>query len=144
MSVHQQWLDSLPAFGGGKLQLPPPSFLELKLEIKEMKPGEKLVSHLPFQERFTNPIGVYQGGYLAAGFDDVFGPLSYMTANGPCLTLSINTTFLKPFTREMGHCVISALVLKDSKNFIFMRGEARSPDGDLLAHAETHVQKVKL
>lgn len=126
-----------------QLKLPPPSMVELKLENLELLPGKSMTSRLPFQERFTNPVGVFQGGFLVAGIDDVMGPLSYVTAQGPCMTLAMNTTFLKPFTREMSSCLIRVEVLKDSKNFIFMRAEVRSQEGDLLAHAESHVQKVK-
>lgn len=142
MSVHDNWLKGLAQMPKD-LKLPPPSFIELKLEFLEIEPGQKLVARLPYQERFSNPVGTYQGGYLSAGMDDVFGPLSYMTAKGPCMTLTLNVTFLKPFTPEMRECVITAWVLKDSKNFIFMRAEVNSPTGDLLAHAESHVNKVK-
>lgn len=142
MSVHEEWLKSLKLIQGN-MQLPPPSLLELQLEYLVIKGGETMVAKLPFQKRFTNPVGVYQGGFMAAGIDDVFGPLSYLTAKSPCMTISMNVTYLKPFTAEMGHCLISAYVLKDSKNFIFMRAEVNSPEGDLLAHAESHVNKVK-
>jgi uncharacterized protein (TIGR00369 family) len=124
------------------MKIPPNSQVELQLEYLETHPGERMKCKLPFQERFTNPVGLYQGGFLAAGLDEVFGPLSYMTANGPCMTMAMNVTYLKPFSSEMDHCLIEAFILKQTKNFIFMRAEARSPQGDLLAHAETHVAKA--
>lgn len=139
MSVHQKWLESLKAFPGNLL-LPPPSMITLGHEFVEIKPGEKLVAKIPFQKKFANPVGVFQGGILTACIDDVFGPLSYMTAGAPCLTLSLNTTYLASFTEEMGHCIIEAVVIKKTKNFIFMRADVKSPTGDLLAHAETHVK----
>lgn len=141
MSVHQKWLDGLKHFNKeGKLQLPPPSMLSLGHEFLEIVPGEKMVAKIPFQKHFTNPVGVYQGGILAGCIDDVFGPLSYITAQGPCLTISMNVTFLTSFTEEMGHCIIEAQVLKKTKNFIFMRADVKSPNGELMAHAETHVK----
>lgn len=139
MNIHQKWLESLKTFPGD-LKLPPPSMLELGHEFLEVEPGNKLVAKIPFNARFVNPIGVYQGGFLAACIDDVFGPLSYMTAHGPCMTLSLNTTYLGAFKEEMGHCIIEAVVLKKTKNFIFMRAEVKSPNGELFAHAETHVK----
>jgi uncharacterized protein (TIGR00369 family) len=142
MTVHEDWLESLKQYPEG-LVLPPPSMHELQLEYLEVKPGERLVARLPFQERFTNPIGSYQGGFLSAGLDDVFGPLSYMTAKGPCLTLSLNVTFLRPFVKEMNHALITGVVLKNTKGFIFMRADVMGPNGDLLAHAESHVNKVR-
>lgn len=142
MSFHQKWLEQVVAFKnqlGGKLQLPPPSLEELKIEYLEMIPSTKLVAKLPFQNRFTNPVKLYQGGFLAAGIDEVFGPLSYTTAGRPCMTLSMNLTYLKAFTEDMNFCVIEALVLQKTKSFIFMRAEVKSPTNDLLAHAESHV-----
>lgn len=142
MSVHEQFLKSMTNLPAG-LNLPPSSMLELKLEYLEVKPGEKMVAKLPFQDRFTNPIGTYQGGFLAAGIDDVFGPLSYVSYGGPTMTLSLNITYLKAFRPDMGHCLIEAQVLKMTNNFIFMRADVKSPTGELLAHAESHVSKVK-
>jgi acyl-coenzyme A thioesterase PaaI-like protein len=142
MTIHEDWLKKLASFPGN-LKLPPPSLAELQLEYLEISPGKKMLARLPFQERFTNPVGLYQGGFLAAAIDEVFGPLSYITHGGPCLTLSLNLTYLKAFTPSMGHCLIEAQVLKETNNFIFMRAEIKGPDGDLLLHAETHVNRIK-
>ncbi len=142
MTVHDEWLKGLKAFPGN-LTLPPPSLLELQMEYMEIIPAQKLVAKLPFQKRFTNPVGVFQGGFLAAGIDDVLGPLSYMTSSGPCLTLSLNITYLRPFTEKMGHCLIQGEVLKVTKNFIFMRVEVRSPEGELMAHGDSHVNRIQ-
>jgi acyl-coenzyme A thioesterase PaaI-like protein len=145
MSVHESWLVSLEKTKaqlnaqGIDIQLPPPSQQELQIEYLEVIPGKKIKGKIPFQTRFTNPIKTYQGGILTAAIDDHFGPLSYITAERPCTTLSLNTTFLKPFTEKMGFCIIEAEVLQKTKAFIFMRAVVMSPEGDLLAHAESHV-----
>ncbi len=145
MSVHEEWMTNLKVFreqiaqAGMNVNLPPASMMELDLHYLEVIPGNKMVARLPFQKRFTNPVGTFQGGFLAAGMDDVFGPLSYVSAGRPCLTLSLNTTFLKAFTEKMAHCILEATILEQTKTFIFMRAEARSPEGELLAHAESHV-----
>lgn len=146
MSVHTEWLERLKTWKaeilaqtGVEFQLPPPSQIELQLEYTEIIPGEKIAAKLPFQKRFTNPIYTYQGGFLVAGIDDIFGPLSYMTAGRPCTTLSLNTTFLKAFTEKLQYVTIEGFVLQKTKNFIFMRAEVKSPTGELIAHAESHV-----
>ena len=145
MSIHENWLKEIESFKahlktlGVNLELPPPSLKELNLEYIEIVPDQKLVAKIPFQKKFTNPIGLYQGGFLAACLDEVFGPLSYMTARRPCMTLSMNTTYLRAFSEKMGHSLIEATVLQKTKSFIFMRAEVKSPEGELLAHAETHV-----
>lgn len=139
MSVHQDWLHQLKHFQGN-LTLPPPTLSELGLEYTLVEPGKKMMAKVPFQKRFTNPVGLYQGGMLAACIDEVMGPLSYVTAGGACMTLSMNVTFLGAFKEEMGHCLIEAMVLKKTKNFIFMRADVRSPNGELIAHSESHVK----
>ena len=146
MSVHEQWLENLKKYRtdilaqtGTDLQLPPPSQTELQIEFLEIAPGKKMVARVPFQRRFSNPIYTYQGGMLTAAMDDVFGPLSYVTAERPCTTLSLNTTYLKAFTEKMGHIIITATVLSKTKSFIFMRADVHAPDGQMIAHAESHV-----
>ena len=141
MSVHQKWLDQLKTFPGN-LQLPPPTLSELGLEYTEIVPNQKMSAKVPFQKKFTNPVGLYQGGMLCACIDEVFGPLSYISSGSACMTLSMNVTFLGSFKEEMGFCTIEAIVLKKTKNFIFMRADVKSPEGNLLAHSETHVKVV--
>lgn len=145
MSVHEHWMMELENYkaklkeqSGVSFNLPPLSLKETKIEFLEIKPGEKLVGKVPFQERFTNPIGTYQGGFLGAALDEFFGPLSYMTADRPCMTLSMNITFLKAFTAKMGFVTIEATVTSKTKSFIFMRAEVKSPEGELIAHSESH------
>ncbi len=157
MTVHEEWLAKLKVFKeqlnsmGVKIQLPPPSQQELQIEYLEVIPGKKIKGKFPFQQRFTNPIGTFQGGFLVAAMDDHFGPLSYSTAERPCTTLSLSSTFLKPFVAKMGYAMVEVEVLSKTKSFIFMRGTVTSPEGELLAHADSHVailsdehlQKVK-
>lgn len=157
MSFHEAWLKSLSQTKadlnakGIDIQLPPNSMLELQIEYLEAVPGKKIRGKLPFQTRFSNPIRTYQGGILGAAMDDHFGPLSYITAERPCTTLSLNMTFLKPFTEKMGFCLIEVEVLQKTKSFIFMRGTVSDPNGVLIAHGDSHVailsdellQKVK-
>lgn len=145
MSFHEQWVKSLEKTKlelnaqGIDIQLPPASMLELGIEYLEATPGKNIKGKVPFQKRFTNPIKTYQGGILSAAMDDHFGPLSYITAGRPCTTLSLNTTYLKPFTEKMEYVIIDAEVLQKTKSFIFMRATVTSPEGVLLAHGDSHV-----
>jgi uncharacterized protein (TIGR00369 family) len=145
MKFHDLWLKNVETFRQKlalqniPLKLPPPSLIELGIEYLEVEPGEFIRGKFPFDERFANPLGTCQGGILTAALDEHFGPLAYLTADSPCPTLSLNTTFLRPFSAEMGYCLIEVTVLKKSSQFIFMRGTVTSPSGDILAHAESHV-----
>ena len=148
MSFHDGWIQSLEKTKaelkekGVDIELPPNSMLELQIEYLEAVPGKSIKGKVPFQKRFSNPIRTYQGGILSAAIDDHFGPLSYITAGRPCTTLSLNTTFLRPFTEKMGFCTVEAEVLQKTKSFIFMRATVHSPEGILIAHADSHVAIV--
>jgi uncharacterized protein (TIGR00369 family) len=145
MNAHENWLKQVKSYKeeiqkmGLDLELPPPSLKEIGLEYVEVFPEKRILAKVPYQKKFSNPIGLYQGGFIAAALDEVFGPLSYMTAMRPCMTLSMNISYLKPFTEKMSSCFIDAVVLQKTKSFIFMRAEVKSLDEELLAHAETHV-----
>ncbi len=146
MSVHNDWLNQLKIYKenlkdltGKDFLFPPPSNETLMVEYTEIVPGKKMTAKFPYQKRFANPVGLYQGGFLSAAIDEVMGPLSYITAGRPSMTLSMNTTYLKAFPESMGHVIIEAFVLQKTKSFIFLRAEVKSPDGELIAHAESHV-----
>jgi len=145
MTIHEEWLEKVKSFKqelnqmGLNVLLPPPSQQELNIEYLEINPGKSIKGKVPFQEKFKNPMGTYQGGFLAAAVDDHFGPLSYLSAERPCTTLSLNITFLKPFIEKMTECYIEAEVLQKTKSFIFMRALITNPQGEKLAHAESHV-----
>lgn len=124
------------------LQLPPPSMEELGIEYVSIIPGKEIIAKLPFKQKFTNPTGIYQGGFLSAALDEVFGPLSFISSQGPCLTLSLNVTFLKAFVPSMKECRVQATILKETRQFIFMKGEVTTLEGELIAFAESHVTKV--
>lgn len=150
MTVHEEWLEKLSDYKkkvleqtGKELQLPPPTNLELQIEYLEINPGKNMIGKIPFQARFTNPAGLYQGGFLAAALDEVFGPLSYISSGTVCMTLSLNLTFLKAFTPAMKEILVEAIILQKTRNFIFMRGEARSLQGELISFAESHVSILK-
>ena len=145
MTIHEEWLEKVRTFKnellnmGLQVLLPPPSQEELAIEYIEVNPGKSIKGKVPFQEKFKNPMGTYQGGFLAAAVDDHFGPLSYLSAERPCTTLSLNITFLKPFVEKTGHCYIEAEVIQKTKSFIFMRAVITNSQGENLAHAESHV-----
>ncbi len=158
MSVHETLMNQMVQYQkqiaemGINLSLPPLSMLELKLEYTKVEPGILLEAKFPFQKRFTNPVGLMQGGFLAAAMDDIFGPLSYMTAQRPCMTLSMNVTYLRAFSEKDQEVILTGKVIQKTKSFIFMRVEVKNNQGDIVATADSHVsilrddqlQKVKV
>jgi uncharacterized protein (TIGR00369 family) len=137
MEVFKQRMDK------AALQLPPPTLLELGARFTDYLPGVSLTIEVPFQLRFTNPVGSYQGGMFAAALDEAFGPLSYLTAEAPCVTLDMAITYLKTFQAVDKVMLVKAEVVRKTSQFVFMRAEIRNPQGELLVMAQSHSTILK-
>lgn len=139
MTAHEQVMKSMLemketfAAIGIALELPPPSNKTLGTVYTEIDFGKKLAAEIKHDHAFTNPLGMYQGGFLCAGLDDVYGPLSYMAAKKPVVTLDMNTSFVRPFVPKDVVAVFSAEVVSISKSVLFMRAEVRTQSGKLIA-----------
>ncbi|EMN51288.1 hypothetical protein LEP1GSC088_4512 [Leptospira interrogans str. L1207] len=74
-SVTQAWsdmnkmADKMFKEYGLSLELPPKSFQEMKAEFVEFEPPKRLVVRIPYDSRFTNPVGIFQGGMLCAALE---------------------------------------------------------------------------
>ena len=120
---------------GLELDMPPNSIKTHKTVYTYFEPGKILCAEFSFDERFTNPLKVYQGGFLCAAFDDVFGPLTYMAAKKPAVTLQMNTTFIRPFIAKDKKMIIKAELISQTKSLLVMLAEAKTLEGKLIAIA---------
>ena len=126
------------AEAGMKLQMPPHSNKTLGTEYIDMDFGKSLTAKVPFQEQFTNPLHMFQGGFLCAAFDEVYGPLTYMAAGQPVVTIEMSTSFIRPFTAKDEFIVIKADVISKTKTLIVLKAEACSKAGKLIATSTNH------
>lgn len=141
MDTHQKIMARMENFKlamGDKVVLPPPTLVELGAKFIDFEAGKSLTIEVPFQARFTNPVGSYQGGMFAAALDEAFGPLSYMTAELPCVTLDMSLTYIKGLVEKDAPMKIRAEVLKKTSQFIFMRAEIRNRHDEILVIAQSH------
>jgi uncharacterized protein (TIGR00369 family) len=119
-----------------QLQLPHASLATMGTRFTDLLPGKMLAAEIPFHNEFRNPTGVMQGGFLCAAFDEVFGPLSYMAARGPAVTIEMNTSFIRPFQAKHQRLTIRAEVLTKSRSLILLEAKAVEPNGKLIAVAK--------
>jgi uncharacterized protein (TIGR00369 family) len=139
MSVHDQVLASMKEMAatmeqsGVKLHMPPRSTKSMGTRFTEIVPGKMLAAEIPFHEEFGNPTGVMQGGFVCAAFDEVFGPLSYMAARRPAVTIEMNTSFLRPFQAKQKFLTVRAEVVSASRSLLLLEAKATRPDGKLVA-----------
>lgn len=118
---------------GLELEMPPNSIKTHGAVYTYFEPGTVLCAEFSFDERFTNPMKMYQGGFLCAALDDVFGPLTYMAAKKPVVTVQMNTTFIRPFTAKDKKIVIKAEVVSQTKSLLVLQAEVKTMDGKLIA-----------
>lgn len=142
-SVHENLLATmrhmadLAANHGVTLRMPPRSVETLGTHYIENVPGKVLAAEIPFNEAFTNPTGMMQGGFVCAAFDDVFGPLGYMAAQGPAVSIEISTNFVRPFSPADKLLTVRAEVVSLTRTLLVMEARATNPAGKLIAISKT-------
>ena len=88
---------------------------------------------------FVNPVGVIQGGFLAAMLDDTLGPALVATL-GPgqfAPTLELNVQYLRP--ARPGALVGRGRVIHRTSSVAFLAGELADPSGTVVATASATV-----
>jgi uncharacterized protein (TIGR00369 family) len=144
MDVHEQVLESMKemavafATQGITLHLPPPSGIALGTHYTALDMGKSLTAQFQYNHAFTNPIGTIQGGFISAAFDDVCGPLAYMAAKKPVITIEMSTSFMRPFSAADAPIKIKADIVSQSRSLLVVKAEARSQNGKLLATFTSH------
>ena len=136
----QPLLDRMGDLGASGLKVPPPIFEHMRAEVRDYRPGggdglgAALVVRMPTQEPFQNPMGVMQGGMIAAAIDNAVGPLSYLVAP-PSATAQLAVTYLAPVTPDLAHVEVEArLVARAGRQLVF-DATVTDPDGQTLAVA---------
>lgn len=129
-------------FGSEGAEIPPPVVRAMEAEIREWEPGRRVVMVFPTLERYAGPTGFVQGGVLAAAFDNAFGPVAYSAAGGLVVSVGLSVTFLRPLPVAAGRFTVEAELVDATRRFAFVRGEAQSPDGRLLATCTSELVAV--
>jgi uncharacterized protein (TIGR00369 family) len=92
---------------------------------------------------FTNPLGVVQGGFLAAMLDDTLGPALVATLPpgqfAPTLELKVN--FLRP--ARPGRLVGTGRIVHRGGTIAFLEGSLRDAEGQLVATATATARVVR-
>ncbi|WP_336204357.1 PaaI family thioesterase [Nonomuraea sp. LPB2021202275-12-8] len=125
---------------------PPPAAETLGWELVAVDPDKGTIE-VAFEasDRFTNPVGVIQGGFLAAMLDDTLGPalVATLPAGRFAPTLDLHVQFLRP--ARPGRLVGRGRVVRRGRQVCFMAGELLGPDGEpvAVATATAHIQEIR-
>jgi uncharacterized protein (TIGR00369 family) len=92
---------------------------------------------------FTNPLGVIQGGFLAAMLDDTLGPALVATLSpgqfAPTLELKVN--FLRP--ARPGRLVGTGRIVHRGGTIAFLEGALRDAENQIVATATATARVVR-
>jgi uncharacterized protein (TIGR00369 family) len=115
---------------------PPPAAALLGFELLAIDPAQGTIRvRFTARPEFTNPIGVVQGGFVAAMLDDTLGPALTATLEpdqfAPTIELKVN--FIAP--AQPGTLVADGRVVARGGSVAFLAGELRTEQGELVATA---------
>lgn len=128
---------------GVALELPPPSVKAFDIRFEEYVPARSLTATVEVSAQHANAVGLLQGGFLSAMFDNLIGPLSYLTARGPTTTLELTTHFLRSVFPGQ-RLTLTAEVRKAGRTAIYIAAEAHNADNKLVATAMSTVQVIAM
>ena len=119
----------------GRVDLPPAtSTLGFELIAVDPDAGTIEVGFLA-ADTFLNPVGVIQGGFLAAMLDETLGPALIATL-GPdqfAPTADLHIQFLRP--AKPGRLIGRGRVVRKGRDLAFMSGEFVDESGEVVAVA---------
>lgn len=121
--------------------MPPPCFLDMQGEVIERFDGQRLRVRFPLLNRYQNPWGYMQGGFVAAALDNTIGPFSFLIAP-PNVTTQLQINYLRPITPDLSHIECVASLLENSGRTWICQGRVLSPDQRVLALAQASMHVV--
>lgn len=119
----------------GRLE-PPPAATTLGWNLLEIDPDNGTIEvAFTADNRFVNPMGVVQGGFLAAMLDDTLGPALVATLESDQFapTADLHVQFLAP--AKPGRLVGRGRVVKRGRDMAFLAGELCDSAGTIVAVA---------
>lgn len=121
--------------------VPPPAAVALGWELLSVDPDAGTIEvAFTASEQFLNPVGVVQGGFLAAMLDDTLGPALVATLGKGQFapTTDLHVQFLRP--ARPGRLVGRGRIVRRGKDIGFMSGELVDSSGALVATATATAQ----
>jgi uncharacterized protein (TIGR00369 family) len=122
-----------------RVQVPPNCDLTLGMVCVDKSEPGTTVWKMPADERFTNPAGVIQGGFLAACCDSAMGAASLTWARGRKVwsaNAELKVSFLAP-ARPGGALTCTSRVIAGGARVAFVEAEVTDDSGRLVAKASS-------
>ena len=123
--------------------LPPECFSSMKGDYVDYESRTMLCVRFPVERSYLNPMKTMQGGFIAAAFDNVLGPLSYLAAHATCMSLDLNVNYIRPIL-EGDALTITAKVVMRGRSTLHITAEGVNTKGKLIATCTTHMIIMKI
>jgi uncharacterized protein (TIGR00369 family) len=143
LSLLDTELQSLARESALGAKFPPNCFVSMQATFLDYESRRSLSVEFPVLDESLNPLQTMQGGFIAAAFDNVFGPLSYLAARIPCVTLNLNTQYIRPIASG-DRLTVRAAVISRNSQVLQMTGEAFNSRNKLIATASATATIVKI
>jgi uncharacterized protein (TIGR00369 family) len=119
----------------------PPAAVTLGFRLVDVDPeAGTITTSFDASDRFLNPFGAIQGGFLAAMLDDTLGPalVATLEADQYAPTTDLHVQFHRPARpgRLTGH----GRITRRGRDIGFMTGELRDDSGEVIATATATAQ----
>jgi acyl-coenzyme A thioesterase PaaI-like protein len=132
--LRQLLLERLPT--DVPLRIPPPCLLEMQAGPIAFEEGQSLTIRFPVFDRYRNPLGHVQGGFLAAALDNTIGPFSYLIAP-PSVTMQLNISYLRPIDASQLSISCIARLTARTRRQLHIAGEVRDSSGKVAVLAQS-------
>ena len=122
-----------------RVQVPPNCDLVLGLVLVDKSSPGRTVWRMRAQEKFANPAGVVQGGFLAALADSAMSTAAVTFLQGRkagVANLEMKVSFLAPVPIG-GHLTATAWVVRGGKRVAFVEAEVTGDDGAAVLRASS-------
>jgi uncharacterized protein (TIGR00369 family) len=114
----------------------PPSAKLLGWSLRHIDPDAGTIEiGFTADERFTNPGGTVQGGFLAAMLDDTQGPALFGHTHGAAYAPTIDFTISFIKEARPGNFIAKGRVIRMGKTIAFTEAELFDDSGDIVARA---------
>ena len=118
---------------GTNARIPPHVFTEMAGEVLAYDSAQQTLSaRYPVQTRYQNPLGLMQGGMIAAAIDNTLGPLSFIVAP-PSVTKKLEVTYRRPVTPDIDFIHVEATLAAFDGYTLQLEARVTTPNGKLLA-----------
>jgi len=121
------------------LQIPPNCDLTLGLTCVEKRADATTVWRMRVDERFLNPAGIVQGGFLSAMMDSAMGASAVLSVKEQKVYVAnteMKTSFLRP-ARNGDVLTCTASVLKPGTVVAFLQARILDEQGQLVSTASS-------